>query len=91
MIHITGVLILPATCGFEELEVLRWHECCTNYHVSYIYRTREWHKRVTEHVRILNEEKGFVVATMMDTEGSEINSYGRSWWCFIDLLKLKQG
>jgi uncharacterized Fe-S cluster-containing protein len=48
-----------------------------------IYRTREWHKRVTEHVRILNEEKGFVVASMMDTEGSEIDSYGLSWWCFI--------
>lgn len=35
--------------------------------------TREWHKRVIERVRKLNEEKGYAVAIMMDTEGSEIH------------------
>ena len=35
--------------------------------------TREWHKNVIDRVRRLNEEKGFAVAIMVDTEGSEIH------------------
>ncbi|KAL5702155.1 pyruvate kinase [Ranunculus cassubicifolius] len=62
----------PATCGFEQLEslavggmnVARLNMC---------HGTREWHKGVIENVRKLNEEKGYAVAIMMDTEGSEIH------------------
>ena len=60
----------PADCAFEELEVLDGIDAAQ---IIMCHRTRGWHKRVTEHVRILNEEKGFVVASMMDTEGSEIH------------------
>lgn len=35
--------------------------------------TRDWHRNVIRSVRRLNEEKGFAVAIMMDTEGSEIH------------------
>jgi pyruvate kinase len=35
--------------------------------------THEWHRNVIRQVRKLNEEKGFAVAVMMDTEGSEIH------------------
>ncbi|RCV09770.1 hypothetical protein SETIT_2G056100v2 [Setaria italica] len=34
---------------------------------------REWHRGVIRAVRRLNEEKGYAVAVMMDTEGSEIH------------------
>uniref|UniRef100_M8BB85 Pyruvate kinase n=1 Tax=Aegilops tauschii TaxID=37682 RepID=M8BB85_AEGTA len=34
---------------------------------------REWHQKVISSVRMLNEEKGYAVAVMMDTEGSEIH------------------
>lgn len=62
----------PATCGFEQLEslavggmnVARLNMC---------HGTREWHKNVIENVRRLNDDKGYAVAVMMDTEGSEIH------------------
>ncbi|CAI0465685.1 unnamed protein product [Linum tenue] len=41
--------------------------------INMCHGTREWHKRVIERVRRLNEEKGYAVAIMMDTEGSEIH------------------
>ncbi|PKI32629.1 hypothetical protein CRG98_046976 [Punica granatum] len=41
--------------------------------INMCHGTREWHKRVIERVRKLNEEKGYAVAIMMDTEGSEIH------------------
>nr|GMD70007.1 pyruvate kinase isozyme A, chloroplastic [Ipomoea batatas] len=62
----------PATCGFEQLEAL----AVAGMNVARInmcHGTREWHKMVIERVRRLNEEKGFAVAIMMDTEGSEIH------------------
>jgi pyruvate kinase len=34
---------------------------------------REWHRDAIRAVRRLNEDKGFAVAVMMDTEGSEIH------------------
>lgn len=62
----------PSTCEFDTIEglalggmnVARLNMC---------HNTREWHKEVIEHVRRLNEEKGFAVAIMMDTQGSEIH------------------
>ncbi|GAB4851019.1 hypothetical protein Ancab_030315 [Ancistrocladus abbreviatus] len=62
----------PATCGFDQLEAL----AVAGMNVARInmcHGTREWHRRVIESVRRLNEEKGFAVAIMMDTEGSEIH------------------
>lgn len=61
----------PATCEFDQLEALaaggmnvaRFNMC---------HGTREWHRGVMERVRRLNEEKGYAVAIMMDTEGTEI-------------------
>ncbi|KAG4397629.1 hypothetical protein GLYMA_10G178900v4 [Glycine max] len=41
--------------------------------INMCHGTREWHKEVIDRVRRLNHEKGFAVAIMMDTEGSEIH------------------
>jgi len=41
--------------------------------VNMCHGDREWHLGVIRAVRRLNEEKGFAVAVMMDTEGSEIH------------------
>ncbi|XP_011027374.1 PREDICTED: pyruvate kinase isozyme A, chloroplastic-like [Populus euphratica] len=62
----------PATCGFEELQALAVGGMNVA-RINMCHGTREWHKRVIERVRRLNEEKGFAVAIMMDTEGSEIH------------------
>nr|Q40545.1 RecName: Full=Pyruvate kinase isozyme A, chloroplastic; Flags: Precursor [Nicotiana tabacum]CAA82222.1 pyruvate kinase; plastid isozyme [Nicotiana tabacum] len=62
----------PATCGFEQLE--RLAEGGMNVaRINMCHGTREWHRMVIERLRRLNEEKGFAVAIMMDTEGSEIH------------------
>lgn len=62
----------PATCGFEQLEALAVGGMNVA-RINMCHGTREWHKSVIERVRKLNEEKGFAVAIMMDTEGSEIH------------------
>ncbi|KAL9364310.1 hypothetical protein Peur_042183 [Populus x canadensis] len=62
----------PATCGFEELQALAVGGMNVA-RINMCHGTLEWHKRVIERVRRLNEEKGFAVAIMMDTEGSEIH------------------
>ncbi|CAM8996550.1 unnamed protein product [Rhodiola kirilowii] len=62
----------PATCGSEELEALAVGGMNVA-RLNMCHGTREWHKMVIERVRRLNEEKGFAVAIMMDTEGSEVH------------------
>lgn len=62
----------PATCGFEQLEALAV-EGMNVARINMCHGTRDWHRMVIERVRRLNEEKGFAVAIMMDTEGSEIH------------------
>ncbi|XP_068650793.1 pyruvate kinase isozyme A, chloroplastic [Aristolochia californica] len=62
----------PATCGFEQLEALAVGGMNVA-RINMCHGTREWHRMVINHVRRLNEEKGFAVAIMMDTEGSEIH------------------
>lgn len=62
----------PATCGFEQLEALAVGGMNVA-RINMCHGTREWHRRVIERVRRLNEEKGYAVAIMMDTEGSEIH------------------
>ncbi|KAL5068423.1 hypothetical protein RYX36_019310 [Vicia faba] len=62
----------PATCGFEQLEALAVGGMNVA-RINMCHGTREWHKTVIDRVRRLNHEKGFAVAIMMDTEGSEIH------------------
>ncbi|KAI7743565.1 hypothetical protein M8C21_000764, partial [Ambrosia artemisiifolia] len=62
----------PVTSGFEELEGLAVGGMNVA-RINMCHGTREWHKAVIDKVRRLNEEKGFAVAVMMDTEGSEIH------------------
>ncbi|KAF7151076.1 hypothetical protein RHSIM_Rhsim02G0031500 [Rhododendron simsii] len=62
----------PATCGFEQLEALAVGGMNVA-RINMCHGTREWHKMVIERVRRLNEDKGYAVAVMMDTEGSEIH------------------
>ncbi|PSS01413.1 Pyruvate kinase isozyme A like [Actinidia chinensis var. chinensis] len=62
----------PSTCGPEQLEALAVGGMNVA-RINMCHGTREWHRSVIERVRRLNEEKGYAVAIMMDTEGSEIH------------------
>ncbi|KAF5452749.1 hypothetical protein F2P56_027716 [Juglans regia] len=62
----------PATSGFDQLEALAVGGMNVA-RINMCHGTREWHRDVIERVRRLNEEKGYAVAIMMDTEGSEIH------------------
>ncbi|TYG98729.1 hypothetical protein ES288_A10G139600v1 [Gossypium darwinii] len=62
----------PATCGFEQLEALAVGGMNVA-RINMCHGSREWHQTMIERVRRLNDEKGFAVAIMMDTEGSEIH------------------
>lgn len=61
----------PACSSLEDLErlalggmnVARLNMC---------HNTREWHCDVIRNIKRLNEEKGFCVSVMIDTEGSQI-------------------
>ncbi|KAJ0980376.1 hypothetical protein J5N97_008631 [Dioscorea zingiberensis] len=65
----------PACSSDEELEklaiggmnVARLNMC---------HNSREWHQRVIRAIRKLNQEKGFCVAVMIDTEGSQMHMVG---------------
>lgn len=61
----------PSTSGSDELEALAVGGMNVA-RLNMCHNTREWHKKVIDRVRRLNEEKGFAVAVMMDTQGSEI-------------------
>jgi len=62
----------PATSSPEQLEALAVGGMNVA-RVNMCHGDREWHRGVIRAVRRLNEEKGFAVAVMMDTEGSEIH------------------
>ncbi|CAN6297461.1 unnamed protein product [Urochloa humidicola] len=62
----------PSTCGAAELEALAVGGMNVA-RVNMCHGDREWHREVIRAVRRLNDEKGFAVAVMMDTEGSEIH------------------
>ncbi|KAJ6800347.1 putative pyruvate kinase isozyme A, chloroplastic [Iris pallida] len=62
----------PATCAPEQLEALAVGGMNVA-RVNMCHGTHEWHRGVIRAVRRLNDEKGFAVAVMMDTEGSEIH------------------
>lgn len=50
--------------AMEGMNVARLNMC---------HGTKEWHAQVIRHIRKLNAEKGYNVAIMMDTEGSEVH------------------
>ncbi|KAK9930949.1 hypothetical protein M0R45_018250 [Rubus argutus] len=62
----------PATDGFEQLEALAVGGMNVA-RLNMCHGTRDWHRTVIQRVRKLNEDKGYAVAIMMDTEGSEIH------------------
>ncbi|XP_071724567.1 pyruvate kinase isozyme A, chloroplastic-like [Rutidosis leptorrhynchoides] len=62
----------PRTCEFDDLESLAIGGMNV-VRINMSHNTREWHKDVIERVKWLNEEKGFAVAVMMDTQGTQIN------------------
>ncbi|RZR78880.1 hypothetical protein BHM03_00004431, partial [Ensete ventricosum] len=62
----------PATCAAEQLEALAVGGMNVA-RVNMCHGTHDWHREVIRQVRRLNEEKGFAVAVMMDTQGSEIH------------------
>lgn len=62
----------PASCAPEQLEALAMGGMNVA-RLNMCHGTREWHTQVIRNVRSLNSEKGYSVAIMMDTEGSEIH------------------
>lgn len=62
----------PASCSFEQLEALA-SGGMNVARLNMCHGTRDWHRAVIRNVHRLNEEKGYSVAIMMDTEGSEIH------------------
>ena len=62
----------PATCAPEQLEALAMGGMNVA-RLNMCHGTPDWHKQVIRNVRSLNSEKGYSVAIMMDTEGSEIH------------------
>jgi len=62
----------PATCAPEQLEALAMGGMNVA-RLNMCHGTRDWHTQVIRNVRCLNSEKGYSVAIMMDTEGSEIH------------------
>lgn len=62
----------PSSCGFEQLEALAMGGMNVA-RINLCHGTRDWHLNVIRNIRKLNEEKGYAVAIMMDTEGSEIH------------------
>ena len=62
----------PATCAPEQLEALAMGGMNVA-RLNMCHGTRDWHTQVIRSIRNLNSEKGYSVAIMMDTEGSEIH------------------
>ncbi|XP_071930990.1 plastidial pyruvate kinase 1, chloroplastic-like isoform X1 [Coffea arabica] len=61
----------PACCSLEELERLAL-EGMNVARLNMCHNTREWHLDVIRKIKKLND-KGYCVAVMIDTEGSQIN------------------
>ncbi|CAL5227753.1 g10772 [Coccomyxa viridis] len=63
----------PATCSEEMLEIMAVNGMNVA-RLNMSHGTHEWHSSVIERIRKLNKTKGFSVAIMMDTEGSEVHT-----------------
>lgn len=62
----------PACCSLEDLEKLALGGMNVA-RLNMCHNTREWHKDVIRKLKRLNEERGFCVSVMIDTEGSQIH------------------
>ncbi|KAL3580371.1 hypothetical protein D5086_018206 [Populus alba] len=62
----------PACCSLEDLERLAMRGMNVA-RLNMCHNTREWHRDVIRKIKKLNEEKGFSVSVMIDTEGSLIH------------------
>jgi pyruvate kinase len=62
----------PACCSLEDLERLAMGGMNVA-RLNMCHNTREWHRDVIRKIKKLNEEKGFFVSVMIDTEGSLIH------------------
>ena len=61
----------PACCSLEDLEKLALGGMNVA-RLNMCHNGREWHRDVIRKIKRLNEEKGFCVSVMIDTEGSQI-------------------
>ncbi|GMI78716.1 PLASTIDIAL PYRUVATE KINASE 1 [Hibiscus trionum] len=62
----------PACCSPEDLEKLALGGMNVA-RLNMCHNTRNWHLDVIKKIKKLNEEKGFCVSIMIDTEGSQIH------------------
>lgn len=62
----------PACSSYEELEKLALGGM-NIARLNMCHNTREWHLDVIRKIKKLNQEKGFCVSLMIDTEGSQIH------------------
>eukprot|EP01018_Ginkgo_biloba_P009532 Gb_26241 [translate_table: standard] len=60
----------PACSSFEQLETLATGGMNVA-RINMCHNTIDWHRDVIRNVKKLNEEKGYSIALMMDTEGSQ--------------------
>ncbi|KAL6012807.1 hypothetical protein ACLOJK_003296 [Asimina triloba] len=60
----------PACCSWEDLEVLA-KGGMNVVRLNMCHNTREWHRDVIQKIKRLNEEKGYCISVMIDTEGSQ--------------------
>ncbi|OAY45387.1 pyruvate kinase isozyme A, chloroplastic [Manihot esculenta] len=62
----------PACCSLEDLERLA-RGGMNVARLNMCHNTKEWHRDVIRKIKRLNDEKGFCVSVMIDTEGSQIH------------------
>ncbi|KAL8242462.1 hypothetical protein R6Q59_012764 [Mikania micrantha] len=62
----------PSCCSSEELEKLALGGMNVA-RLNMCHNTRDWHQDVIRKIKKLNQEKGFCVSVMIDTEGSQIH------------------
>eukprot|EP00250_Pteridium_aquilinum_P005981 c15985_g1_i1 orf=256-1191(+) len=62
----------PACCSPADLEAMAMGGMNVA-RINMCHNTRAWHAQVIRNIRKLNAEKGYNVAIMMDTEGSEVH------------------
>lgn len=63
----------PSSCTYEVLSMLA-DNGMNIARLNMTHGTHAWHDSVVQHIRRLNREKGYCIAIMADTEGSEIHT-----------------
>ncbi|KAL3617114.1 hypothetical protein CASFOL_039508 [Castilleja foliolosa] len=67
-----GLHVGPACCSLDDLEKLALRGMNVA-RLNMCHNTREWDMDVIKRIKKLNEEKGYCVSVMIDTEGSQIH------------------